>query len=161
MARLTRDVDDRAALGEQERDERVAQVVGASDRDVRIASRNVEHATPPVAIAVICPDLTVAVGEYERVAIAFAELTPDGEIISERGEQSNCSDPARLRLLDLSERDGALDQERAFAHVAPAERECFPGTESGIGEDRDQRGVAEPLAGQQGRSESLDRNWSQ
>jgi hypothetical protein len=55
----------------------MAEVVGASDRDIRIASGNVEHATPPVAIAVVCPDLTTAVGEDERIAIAFAELTPD------------------------------------------------------------------------------------
>jgi hypothetical protein len=59
VARLTRDVDDRAALGEQERDERVAQVVGAFDRDVRLASGSVEYATPPVAMAVVCPGFGV------------------------------------------------------------------------------------------------------
>ena len=90
MARLAGDLDDVVALANQERDERVAQVVGPRPLDARRRGRRCIGAPTPVLVRAQAPRSAIVTGEYER----FAGWTPGvqppfAEILSERPDEQH------------------------------------------------------------------------
>ena len=69
-----------------------------------------------------------------------------GEVGGERGEQADGALAAGLGLFELAVGEGALDEQAALTDVLPAEGERFAGPEAGVGEQGDERGVAQPAA---------------
>jgi hypothetical protein len=63
----------------------------------------------------------------------------------------------RLRVLLAAERHRALDQQRLLAHVDPRERQRFSGPQAGVGEDREEGGVA----CRDGGAHPFDGQWSE
>jgi hypothetical protein len=124
VAGLGGDVGDRAPLGDEQRDERVPQVVrpwrGIVLAELQRAPRGrLEGPPAPVAEVVVAPGL--AVRTREQVAAPEPLLrrreSVGGEVPSDRREQADGSRLARLGVLLCAEADRRLDQQRPVANT--------------------------------------------
>jgi len=60
---------------------------------------------------------------------------PLGEVLRQRPEDAHGARATRLGPLDGAERDGALDEQRALAHVRPPQRQRLAGAQAGVRRD--------------------------
>jgi hypothetical protein len=113
----------------------------------------------------VVPDAARAVREQERVIVGMIErATPLGQIVGKRSEQ-----PHRPRLSRLGRLDAALtvrsllDQQRALAYVAPAQRKRLLWPQAGVSEQSDQPGIPSAVLAPLGHrgAQLLDREWRQ
>jgi hypothetical protein len=107
---LAGDLDHRRALGDQQADEAVAQIVGSRMGGVGMLGGFGEGALSPVAGAVGVSRLAVGRGEDQIKIPAVVGLdVPVEQIRLERREQAHRAGTRSLRRLDLPERDRPLD----------------------------------------------------
>lgn len=81
---------------------------------------------------------------------------PLGEVLAQRGEQRDRSTATGLGVADLAQRDGAVDEQRVAADMAPGQRERFTGAKARVGENGHQRRVALTPALKQLRTQAFD-----
>ncbi len=115
-------------------------------------------ALAPVAPVARPPEATGLVREErDRRSGEPARPTPDGEILAEGREQRDGPRlPPVLERLDPPVAQSTLDQQRAFAHVAPFQCERLLWPQPGVREDDEQRRVAQPVLLEQPRAHQLD-----
>src|SRR5579884_1884366 len=107
--------------------------------------RATERVAAPGLVGRLRPRLPVLAGKYELiVARTTRGHTPRAQIGSKRRKQPHGSVLARLGVSFLAERDRALNQDGAVPNVAPAQSERLAGTETGVGQHREQRRISRP-----------------
>jgi len=85
--------------------------------------------------------------KHERLFPWAATAQPPlGEVGGKRGMKLNRPRLPSLGLLELSESERSLDENRALANVAPSERKRFAGPQSGVSQHRVERGIAKAVA---------------
>src|SRR4051794_30837906 len=146
MPCLPRNLDDAAALVNEEGDEAVAQVVRACALDPRCFGRGREAAPPPIAPVLIVPRLSIGAAEHERaVPVGWARLAELLEVVRERTQQSDGSTRARLRWFQVAVGERRVDADRPCGDLFPLKCERFSGPQTRVRENGDQRGVAESV----------------
>ena len=103
-------------------------------------SANRSRGTRPSRLS---PTLPHPRGEHERVRARPTGCHPPSlEVGRKRGKQADRAHRSSLCGLRLPGRVGAtLNEEGALAHVAPAQRAQLAGTQTGVGEHRDEYGT--------------------
>jgi hypothetical protein len=147
--------DRRSLLADQQRGERVPEVVRAWTAEAGAVGRRVEVAVAPVVPVIGAPRLAVRPWEDEparaRCSLAL------GEVLRERVEQVDGPvDAVGLLALEAAVADRLFDQEGAVADVAPFEAERLAGPQAGVGEDADQRDRAVVALVEQDPAQTLD-----
>src|SRR3954454_19730700 len=123
---LPRDFDHRSALREEERHERMPEVVRAKMVEPSGDGSGSDHALAPVSPVLLGPDTAITRRKNECVVLGAATLDPPlPKIPSQWRQQSDRARLPCLRLLYVTECCRALDEDRPLANVPPAECERF------------------------------------
>jgi hypothetical protein len=139
---LAGDLDDGRALGDEEAHEAMAEVIRPRVRDPGLGGCFGERALAPVAGTIGAPGRAVGGREQEvDLGVSVGGAAPRVEVLGKRREQADGARAARLGRLELTERNGAFDEHRALADVVPAQPDRLAGSQAGIREDGDERGV--------------------
>jgi hypothetical protein len=159
---LPRDLEDRLALVDEERDERVAQVV--------CARRRQPHRELGVPERTLGPAVPLALGEgaVRRVARehnalrsgAAAGEPPLGEVLGERCEQPDGALGAGLGLFQSAHRACAGHCDGALTDAVPGQRQGLARSQSGVGKHGHERRAAQSAVGEEVLPEQLDLGWS-
>jgi hypothetical protein len=135
VAKLAGHVDHVPPLMEEKGGERVPKVVRPSTLDTCLDERLEETPLPPFLEAVSRPFEAVVIREHECVvAGAAARSAPLGQV---RREWSKKPDGA------AADRLSRVDEQRSLAHIPPPESADLSRAQAGVGEDRDDGGVAQ------------------
>ncbi len=124
VAGLARYLDDRNALVDQQRHERVAQVVGARLREARGLCGGLVVAPAPVVVVVLGPGLAIGAREDELGVLAGSSgAKPDAEILCERRYQPDGAGGVGLGAFSRpndTDRSTRSVRSRTFCHCSPS-----------------------------------------